>query len=69
MSIITVRDGLALMPKLVCSYLDMQTKFSRLMQRDLPIQIKLPSNRDHQSTSYSRAVNREQSRDTFNGAN
>ena len=68
MSIITVRDGLALMPKLVCSYLDMQTTLSRcLMQGDLPIQIRLPSNGDRQSTSCSRAVNREQSRDTFTG--
>ena len=70
MSIITVRDGLTLMPKLVCSYLDMQTTLSRcLMQGDLPIQIWLPSNRDRQSTSCSRAVNREQSRDTFQWAN
>ena len=49
MSIITVRDGLALMPKLVCSYLDMQTTLSHcLMQGDLPIQIRLSSNRDRQ---------------------
>ena len=46
----------------------MQTTVARcLMEGNLPIQIWLPSNRDRQSTSCSRAVNREQSRDTFNG--